>query len=51
MLGLWIRKAVEYFAWNLMGHPSRNMNDHDAKGDLNCGSLAQIFQRRIQYVP
>jgi hypothetical protein len=25
--GLWIQKAMECFMWDLMGHPSRNMED------------------------
>jgi hypothetical protein len=40
-LGLWIRKTVECFKCYLMGHPSRNMEDSGAEGDLNCGGLAQ----------
>jgi hypothetical protein len=36
-LGLWIRKAVEWFKCCLMGHTSRSMEDSSAKGNLNCG--------------
>ena len=42
---LWIWNSVECFKWGLMGHPSRNMEDGGAEGDLNCvGLLAQKFQ-------
>jgi hypothetical protein len=27
--------------WGLMGHPSRNIEDSGAEGDLNCRNLAQ----------
>ena len=37
-LDLW--EAVECFTWGLMGHPSRNMKDIGAEGDLNCVALA-----------
>ena len=37
--GLW--KAVECFKWSLMDQPSRNMEDIDAEGDLNCADLTQ----------
>lgn len=40
-LGIWIRKAVEYFNWGLMSNPSRNMEDSDGEGDLNSENLAQ----------
>ena len=40
-MGFWIRKAVECFKCCLMGHPSRNMEDSGAEGDLNCEGLAQ----------
>ena len=39
-LTLWIRKAVEYFEWGLMGHPSRNLGDSGAETDLDSGGLA-----------
>ena len=32
-MGIW---KAEYFRWNLMGHPSTNMEDGGAEGDLNC---------------
>jgi hypothetical protein len=41
-LGLWVWEAMECFKWSLMSHPSRNLEDHSAEGDLNCvGLLAQ----------
>jgi hypothetical protein len=36
-LVLWIWKTVECFKWDLMDHPSRNMEDIGAEADLNCG--------------
>lgn len=39
--GLWFRKAVEHFKWDLMGQPSRNTKESGAEGDLNCEHLAQ----------
>jgi hypothetical protein len=30
---------VECFQWCLMGHPSRNMEDSSADGNLNSGGL------------
>ena len=47
ILALWIWKAVECFKWSLMGHPSRNMEDFVAEGDLNCGSLKRFQRRKI----
>jgi hypothetical protein len=41
ILGLWIWKAVESFKCDLMGYPSRNMQDFVAESDLNCKELAQ----------
>ena len=29
------------FMWDLMSHPSRNMEDFVAVNDLNCANLAQ----------
>jgi hypothetical protein len=48
--GLWILelciwKVVECFRWSLMGHPSRNVENIGAEGDLNSG--IKMFQRRI----
>lgn len=40
-MGLWIRKAVEHFKWDLMDQPSRKMEGSGAEGDLNCWGLAQ----------
>ena len=37
IFGLWIWKATECFKWDLTGHPSRNMEDIGAEGDLNSG--------------
>jgi hypothetical protein len=34
-------KAVEYFKRSSMSYSSRNMEESDAKSDLNSGSLAQ----------
>ena len=39
-MNLWIWKAAECFKWVLVGHPSRNMENFVAGGDLICGSLA-----------
>jgi hypothetical protein len=39
ILGLW--KAVKYFKWGIMGHPTRNIEDIGAKGVFNCVDLAQ----------
>jgi hypothetical protein len=36
--GLWIWTAVECFKQDFMSHPSHNVEDIKAKGDLNCGS-------------
>ena len=36
-LGLWVRKGVGHFKWDLMGHPTRSMEDSGSEGDLNCG--------------
>jgi hypothetical protein len=41
ILGLWIWNTVECFKWDLMGHPSRTMEDFVAGSDLNCVDLAQ----------
>ena len=43
-LGLWIRKAVDFFKCCLMGHPSRNMEDSGAEGDLNYGPGSRGFR-------
>lgn len=32
---------VECFKWDLMGHPSRNVEDLVAESDLNSADLAQ----------
>jgi hypothetical protein len=43
---MWIwglQKTVESFKWGLMGHPSRNIEDIGAKGDLNYTNMAQEF--------
>ena len=42
----WARKAGECFKHCLMDHPSRSMEDSSAKGDLNCGNVAQEVKRR-----
>jgi hypothetical protein len=35
-------KTVECFKWGLVGHTSRNMEDHcGTEGNFNCGGLAQ----------
>ena len=39
ILGLW--KAVEWFRWVLVGHPSRNMEDIGAVDGLNSADLTQ----------
>ena len=41
ILGLWIWKAMECFKWNLMGYPSKNMEDFVTESDLNCEDLAR----------
>jgi hypothetical protein len=41
ILGLWIWKAVGCFKCDLMGYPSRNMEDFDTESDLNCVELTQ----------
>jgi hypothetical protein len=46
ILELWIRKTVECFQWGLMDHPSRNMEDSVAEGELNCGVQFKSIQRR-----
>lgn len=38
-LGRWARKAIGHFKWYFMGHPSTNMEDGGAEGDLLCGDL------------
>jgi hypothetical protein len=50
VLGLW--KAVECFKWDLMGHPSRNMENFVAGSNLNCVDLAQEISKgeKFQYV-
>ena len=30
-----VEKAVEYFKWNLMGHPIRTMESNSAESNLN----------------
>jgi hypothetical protein len=45
ILGLWVWKAVECFNWDLMGHPSRNMEAFVTESDLNCADLAQEVSR------
>ena len=45
ILGFWIWKAVECFKWDLMGHPSRNMEDFVAGSDLNCVDLTQEISK------
>ena len=32
---------MECFKWDLMGYPSRNMEDFVTESDLNCADLAQ----------
>lgn len=39
-LGLWTRKVVGRFEWDLMGHPTRVM-EHNAENNLNCKSPVQ----------
>ena len=36
-LGVWVRKAVEFFNFCLMVHTSRHIEDSGAKSDLNFG--------------
>jgi hypothetical protein len=43
VLRLWIWKAMECFEWDSMGHPSRNMEDIGAEGDLNSGDLRMVW--------
>jgi hypothetical protein len=39
---------VECFNWDLIGYPSRNMEDFVAENDLNCANLPKRLQwRRI----
>jgi len=38
---MWVWKVVECFKWGLMGHPSSNIEDFVAKGNLNCAGLTQ----------
>ena len=45
ILGLWIWNTVECFKWDLMGHPSRTMEDFVAGSDLNCVDLAQEISK------
>ena len=40
ILGFWIWKAVGCFKWDLMGYPSRNMEDFVTDSNLSCVSLA-----------
>jgi hypothetical protein len=47
--GLWIWKAVECFKWGLIGHPSRNMKDFDARNNLNCVDLAQEISKEKNF--
>lgn len=32
---------MECLKWSWMGHSSRDMDDTDAEGELNCGRRAQ----------
>jgi hypothetical protein len=45
ILGLWIWNTVECFKWDLMGHPSRNVEDFVSGSDLNCVDLAQEISK------
>ena len=46
--GVWIKKAVECFKWGLVGHPSRNIEDTGAEGELNSGGLAQEVSKNFR---
>jgi hypothetical protein len=50
VLELWFRKAVGHFNHCLMGHTSRHMEDRGAKGDLNCGHLAQEVSEQKDFM-
>ena len=49
-LRLSIRKTVECFKWGLMNHPSSNMGDSGAQGDLNCGGQGQEVSEKKMLV-
>lgn len=34
--GPWIRKAIKYCTWGLMGYPDSSMVNSGAEGGLNC---------------
>ena len=45
-----MRKAVECFIWNLMGHPRRSIEDSGAESDVNFGGQAQeVSQEKNKY--
>jgi hypothetical protein len=48
-LGLWIWNTVECFKWDLMGHPSRTMENFVAGSDLNCVDLAQEISKEKNF--
>jgi hypothetical protein len=49
IFGLWIWNAVECFKWDLMGHPSSNMEDFVAGSLLNFLDLAQEISKEKNF--
>jgi hypothetical protein len=47
--GFWIWKAVEYFKWSLMGHPSRNKEEFVAGSNLNFVDLAHEISKEKNF--
>jgi hypothetical protein len=43
---LWIWKAMECFKWDLMGYPSRNIEDFVTESNLKCGRLTLEFSEK-----
>jgi hypothetical protein len=48
-LGLWIWNSVGCFKWDLMDHPSRNIEDFVAGSNLNCVDLAQEISKERNF--
>jgi hypothetical protein len=49
IFGLWIWNSVECFKWDLIGHPSRKMEDSVAGSNLNCVDLAQEISKEKNF--
>lgn len=49
LLGVWSRKVIEIFKWDLMDHPIRSVEGSTANGDLEYVGSAQGFRGEQYY--